>query len=87
MAGWLKRTFGRRSAGRELKESGKVAQDPVCSMQVDEKKAVATSEYQGKTSYFSAAGCKKAFDENPEEYLNEAPGTKHLEHQGSSRRR
>ena len=46
--------------------------DPVCKMQVDEKNAAATSEYKGKTYYFCAVGCKKAFDENPEKYLSEA---------------
>jgi Cu+-exporting ATPase len=30
--------------------------------------AVGTSTYQGKTYYFCATGCKKAFDENPEKY-------------------
>jgi YHS domain-containing protein len=49
-----------------------MAIDPVCKMTVDEKKAAATSEYKGKKYYFCAAGCKKAFDQNPEKYL--APG-------------
>ena len=43
--------------------------DPVCKMKVDEKKAAAISEYQGKKYYFCAVGCKKAFDANPEKYL------------------
>jgi len=43
--------------------------DPVCKMQVEESTAAATSEYNGKTYYFCAPGCKKAFDENPEKYL------------------
>jgi len=43
--------------------------DPVCGMDVDEKKAVAMSEYKGKTYYFCAKGCKIAFDKNPERYL------------------
>jgi len=47
----------------------KMAKDPVCGMEVNEKEAVATSEYEGKTYYFCALGCKKAFDENPEKYL------------------
>ncbi len=47
-----------------------MAIDPVCKMEVDEKTATATSEYQGQTYYFCAAGCKKAFDENPEKYLS-----------------
>ena len=48
-----------------------MAIDPVCKMKVEESTAAATSEYQGKKYYFCAAGCKKAFDENPEKYLSE----------------
>ncbi len=46
-----------------------MAIDPVCKMEVEEDKAVATSEYQGKTYYFCALGCKKAFNQDPEKYL------------------
>lgn len=46
-----------------------MAIDPVCKMTVDEKKAVAISEYKGKKYYFCAVGCKRAFDQNPEKYL------------------
>jgi YHS domain-containing protein len=46
-----------------------MAKDPVCNMDVDEKKAPATAEYNGKTYYFCAPGCKKAFVQNPEKYL------------------
>ncbi len=46
-----------------------MAVDPVCLMQVDEKKVKHKSVYQGKTYYFCAPGCKVAFDENPEKYL------------------
>lgn len=35
-----------------------MALDPVCKMQVDEKKAAATSAYKGTTYYFCAPGCK-----------------------------
>lgn len=48
-----------------------MAIDPVCKMEVDEKTAEWTFEYQGETYYFCAPGCKKAFEENPEEYLEE----------------
>lgn len=44
--------------------------DPVCGMQVDPKKAAGTSEYQGNTWYFCSAGCKRKFDQNPEQYVN-----------------
>jgi ferredoxin len=43
--------------------------DPVCKMSVDEKTAKLKSEYKGKTYYFCAPGCKKAFEEAPEKYL------------------
>jgi YHS domain-containing protein len=46
-----------------------MAIDPVCKMEVDENKAAATSEYEGKKYYFCSLGCKKAFDQNPEKYL------------------
>jgi YHS domain-containing protein len=46
-----------------------MAIDPVCKMEVDEKKAPAKSLYKGKMYYFCAPGCKKAFDSNPEKYL------------------
>ena len=48
-----------------------MAIDPVCDMNVDEKKAAATSQYNGKTYYFCAIGCKKAFDADPEKYLKD----------------
>ena len=54
---------------RHGKEMIGMAKDPVCNMVVDEKAAAATSEYKGKTYYFCAPGCKKAFDADPEKYL------------------
>jgi len=38
---------------------------------MEEGRAAATSDYQGKKYYFCAVGCKKAFDQNPEKYLSE----------------
>ena len=46
-----------------------MAIDPVCNMEVDEKKAAAKSDYKGRTFYFCAVGCKKSFDKNPEKYI------------------
>ena len=48
-----------------------MAIDPICKMQVDEKNAQYKSEYEGKTYYFCAPGCKKKFDEHPAEYAGE----------------
>jgi YHS domain-containing protein len=49
-------------------EEVKMAIDPICKMNVDEDTAQYTSEYKGKTFYFCAPGCKKKFDENPDQY-------------------
>ncbi len=48
-----------------------MAKDPVCGMEVDEKQAAATSDYQGTTYFFCAPGCKKAFDKDPQRYTGE----------------
>ncbi|MDR7401216.1 MAG: YHS domain-containing protein [Armatimonadota bacterium] len=45
-----------------------MATDPVCGMQVDERKAAGTSVYRGQTFYFCSSGCKAAFDKEPEKY-------------------
>ena len=45
------------------------ALDPVCGMTVDVAKTKLTSDYKGKTIYFCAPGCKRAFDKAPERYL------------------
>ncbi|HSB21230.1 MAG TPA: efflux RND transporter periplasmic adaptor subunit [Anaeromyxobacteraceae bacterium] len=50
---------------------GPVARDPVCGMEVDEKRAAAAgrkSEHQGATYYFCADDCKKRFDADPGKY-------------------
>lgn len=46
-----------------------MAKDPVCSMEVDEKKAKATATYRGKTYYFCAKACKERFEREPEKFV------------------
>ncbi len=46
-----------------------MAKDPVCGMQVDEKKAPAQSQHEGKKYYFCSQSCKQQFDKNPQRYL------------------
>jgi P-type Cu+ transporter len=46
-----------------------VARDPVCSMNVDEEKAAATSVYKGATYYFCGKNCKEKFDKDPEKFV------------------
>jgi YHS domain-containing protein len=43
--------------------------DVVCGMQVDPKNAAGQSEYQGKTYYFCSPGCKRKFDANPAQFV------------------
>ena len=45
-----------------------MVKDPVCGMQVDEKKAGATSAYKGTTYHFCAPACKTKFDATPEKF-------------------
>ncbi len=46
-----------------------MAKDPVCGMEVDERKAAATSVHKGVTYYFCAVACKTTFEKNQEKYL------------------
>ena len=55
-----------------------MAKDPVCGMQVDEKKAAATLVHDGKKYYFCAPGCKSAFEKNPGKYVGK--GSEHAGH-------
>ena len=48
-----------------------MAIDPVCKMTVDEETAEITTEHDGQTYYFCAAGCKAAFEEDPAKYLSD----------------
>jgi YHS domain-containing protein len=41
-------------------------------MDVDEAKAAGKSEYEGKTYYFCAPGCKRTFDASPEKHADSA---------------
>lgn len=43
--------------------------DPVCDMWVDPATAPARSEHEGRTIHFCAAGCKRAFDKDPQRFL------------------
>ena len=53
------------------REAKMTAFDPVCNMMVEEDKAAATAEYEGKTYYFCSVGCKNDFQEDPEAYLRQ----------------
>ena len=51
-----------------------MAKDLVCGMDVDEAEAKAkglTADYQVQTYYFCAPGCKRAFEQNPQQYAGQ----------------
>ena len=45
--------------------------DLVCGMTIEDKDAVATSTYQGKTYYFCSTSCKENFEKDPGSYAEE----------------
>jgi YHS domain-containing protein len=55
-------------AGVELAKAD--AKDPVCGMLFDASEPKYISDYRGETYYFCCAGCKQAFDKQPEAYLS-----------------
>ncbi len=57
--------------GRQPGHLRPAARDPICGMEVDEKRAAAAgrmSEYEGTTYYFCADDCKKRFDADPAQH-------------------
>ena len=60
-----------------------MAKDPVCGMQVDEKKATAKSQYNGQTYYFCCNGCKSTFEKDAAKHAGKAGGgSGHSGHKG-----
>ena len=53
-----------RTVGGEI-----MAKDLVCGMDVNEKTAKYKTTHKGKTYYFCAPGCQKAFEANPQKYI------------------
>jgi len=70
----IKNKTGLHAAVIRPKEVNLVAKDPVCNMDVDEKKAAATSLYKGETYYFCAKICKEKFEKEPEKYSKKEEG-------------
>jgi YHS domain-containing protein len=50
-----------------------VTKDPVCGMEVDEKKAQRTSTFDGRTYHFCSDSCKKRFDDDPGKFAAGKP--------------
>jgi membrane fusion protein, copper/silver efflux system len=53
--------------------------DLVCGMDIDISKDTLKSQYKGKTYYFCGSNCKKSFDTNPEEYVQQGMAGQDME--------
>jgi uncharacterized protein len=53
------------------------ARDPVCGMSVDRFETPYRSDWAGQTYYFCGEGCKRRFDESPEQYLDPSRPREH----------
>lgn len=50
--------------------------DPVCGMKVETGKTNLVSVYKGRSYRFCAENCLRAFESNPDKYLERKPGKK-----------
>ena len=48
----------------------RIYKDPVCGMEVSYKTAPETAIYQKKEYFFCAEVCRRAFEEDPEQYIH-----------------
>jgi uncharacterized membrane protein YraQ (UPF0718 family)/YHS domain-containing protein len=62
-------------------EEGRTA-DPVCGMAVDPAKAGERVEHRGITYVFCSAGCRQAFERDPDRYLPSGAATPRPDHLG-----
>ena len=46
-----------------------MVRDPVCGMDIEEKKAAARVSHEGKTYYFCAVACREVFTRTPARYV------------------
>jgi YHS domain-containing protein len=61
----------RAMLGGEMESKPRSAIDPVCGMSVDTDTAEYRSIQKGDTYYFCSAGCKAAFDRDPDKYMRD----------------
>ena len=47
-----------------------MGKDPVCGMDVDPRTARFSAVHRSTTYYFCAPGCQKAFEQDPNKYLD-----------------
>ena len=52
------------------------AVDPVCGMDVEPGKTKLVSIFKGRSYWFCAEGCRRAFEADPDKYLKKNPARK-----------
>src|SRR6266481_8559524 len=55
--------------------SKQLAQDPMCGMTVDPRKAAGSFEYNGQTYFFCSTGCLEKFKADPNRFFNSTSAT------------
>ena len=58
-------TFGER------RETGLLARDPVCGMDVEIARAAASTDHEARTYYFCSLQCKEDFERQPAKYIGD----------------
>jgi P-type Cu+ transporter len=51
------------------RETGLLARDPVCGMDVEIARAAASTDHEARTYYFCSLQCKQDFERQPELYV------------------
>ena len=49
-----------------------MVKDPVCGMEIDSSQAAAQTIYEGQAYYFCSQECRRTFEENPRECLQQS---------------
>jgi Cu+-exporting ATPase len=82
------RAFTTRESENDPRGGRAMGLDPVCKMEVNPAGAAAQSDYEGQTFYFCSTECKRTFDANPQQYIDEtdrAQGRAHRAEQARPR--
>ena len=48
-----------------------MVKDPVCGMEIDSSQAAAQTIYEGQAYYFCSEDCRRTFEENPKEFVQQ----------------
>jgi len=65
----MKQQSNKRRMKQQSNEHERSFKDPVCGMEVSRMTAADELTYEGKTYYFCAATCRKAFEVEPKKYI------------------